>query len=120
MELTVRVCWLLLAAVHLLPALVGFSPGLGAKLYGLTATGDLAVVLTHRGLLFLAVLLACLGAAVDPASRRLASVVVTVSVVGFLVTWARGATRGGPLKRVALVDLLALPPLGIAVFAAWS
>ena len=55
MELITKLAWALLALIHLSPAAVFFLPDLTKKLYGIDANGDLGVLITHRGALFLAI-----------------------------------------------------------------
>ncbi|WP_102126805.1 hypothetical protein [Deinococcus planocerae] len=120
MEPPVKVAWALLALVHLSPAAVLLRPGLVRALYGVDANGSLGVLVTHRGALFLGVLAACLLAVFDPGARRAASLVVLISVVGFLAVYVRAGLPAGPLRTVALVDAVALVPLALVVLAAWG
>ena len=46
--------WLLVALIHTPPALAAFSPRLRARMYRVEETPTLAVILAHRGVLFLA------------------------------------------------------------------
>lgn len=120
MELTIRVAWGALALIHASPAAVLFAPGLIRSLYGVDGRGDLGVLLTHRGGLFLAVVAVCLLALVDPGARRAASLVTAVSVVSFLAVYALAGLPAGPLQVVAWADLLALAPLALVASAAWA
>lgn len=117
-KLTV-IAWCLLGLVHVPPAVVVAWPELVRQLYGETAEGVLHLLLVHRGALFLAVVLACIHAAFNPASRRVASLVVGTSVVSFLLLYARAGMPGGPLETVALIDALALAPLAWVLIDAW-
>lgn len=119
MELSIKGAWLSLAAVHALPAAAAVVPGLVTRLYGVDADGPVAVLLVHRGALFLAVLAAALFAAIDPGARRACSVVVGISVVGFLAVYAHAGMPPGALRTIALVDAAALLPLAHATAAAW-
>jgi hypothetical protein len=119
MEVATRIAWLLLALAHVAPAVVLFRPGLVEGLYGASPTGDSGVLLVHRGALFLGVVVAALVAAVDPGARRLASLVVGISMIGFLVVYLRAGAPAGPLRRVAIVDAAALLPLAWVAFEAW-
>ena len=118
MEIIVKAAWLMLAAVHAAPAAAAFSPALLSRLYGLAPDGTLAVLLTHRGAMFLAVVAAALLAAFDPASRRAAAVVVAISLTGFLLAYGRAGFPDGALRSIALVDVAALVPLAIVLFDA--
>jgi hypothetical protein len=119
MELVTKVSWALLALIHASPAAVLFAPKLLRDLYGIEADGALGVLLVHRGALFLAIIAACVFALFDASSRRAASVVVTISVVGFLVVYARAGLPPGALRTIAIVDVVALLPLGWVLLAAW-
>lgn len=119
MEIVTRIAWILLAFVHAAPALVAFRPSLAARLYGAAGSGDLALLMTHRGVLFLAVVLACLYAAWEPTARPTAALVAGISVVGFLIHYALAGLPVGPLRTVALVDAFALIPLACVLLTAW-
>lgn len=112
------ICWAVLGLIHLLPALAFFRPAMLTQLYGATPGGDVFVLLHHRAALFLAVLIVCAWAALDPAVRRLASIAVAVSMVSFLLLWTRA---GSPptLRTIALADLAGLPFLAVAAWLAW-
>jgi hypothetical protein len=62
--------WGLLALAHLSPAAVAILPSLVERLYGVSPTGDLGVLIAHRGALFLAIFAACVLAVFDPPARR--------------------------------------------------
>jgi hypothetical protein len=119
MELTTKLAWALLALIHASPAAVLFKPTVVQRLYGVEPQGTLGVLLTHRGALFLAIVVACLFGVLDPGARRAASAVVAISVVGFLAVYALGGTPAGPLRTVAVVDAVALLPLLWVVVMAW-
>jgi hypothetical protein len=115
----VALAWLALVLVHVMPAAAAFSPRLRQRMYGVAEDGNLAVILTHRGVLFLAVAAACAYAAFDPASRQLAAIVAGISVLGFLLIYV---ASGSPkrLRSIALIDLIAVAPLLWAVADAWA
>lgn len=120
MEIVTKAAWALLALVHASPAAVLFAPDLVRRLYGVEAQGNLGVLLTHRGALFLAILIACLFAVLDPAVRRALGVLVAVSVIGFLIVYARAGFPAGALRTIAIVDGVALVPLAFVLWAAWG
>ena len=112
------ICWFILAAIHALPALAFFRPSSLTTLYGIEPDNPLFLLMQHRAALFLAVFAACLWAAFVPEGRRLATVVVGISIISFLVLyWQAGAPA--PLKRIAVVDLAELPVLALAGFYAF-
>ncbi|MEO1015862.1 MAG: hypothetical protein AAFX08_11810 [Pseudomonadota bacterium] len=119
MEILVRICWFALALVHVAPAAVVFSPGLVERLYGASPDGETGVLLVHRGALFLTVVAAAVFAAFDPPSRRLASLVAAISMIGFLIIYARAGTPIGPLRTIAMTDAVALIPLAFVGWRAW-
>ncbi len=119
MEAIAKAAWFALALVHVMPAVVLFAPAMTERLYGVQPTGDVGILIVHRGALFLAIVLAALFAMIDPAARRVASFVVTVSVVGFLVVYARAGMPGGALRTVAIADVAALAPLAFVTWLAW-
>ena len=120
METLVRISWALLALLHLMPALVLAKPGLVQSLYGAEPSGDVGVLLVHRGALFLAVLLAALYALFSPDARRLASLVVAISMVGFLLVYLRAGMPAGELRKIAVADAVGLLPLAIVMWGAWA
>lgn len=115
----VALTWLALVLVHIMPAAAAFSPRLRQRMYGVAEDGNLAVILAHRGVLFLAVAVACAYAAVNPAARQLASMVAGISVLGFLGIYAAAGMPRLP-RSIALVDLVAVPPLAWAAVDAWA
>lgn len=119
MERFTKTCWFALAMIHAAPAAAAFSPAWLERLYGIDPAGDLGVLLAHRGALFLGVALLCVYAAFAPTARRAASLMTGVSVVGFLILYARAGLAPGSLRAIAIGDLVALPPLIWAGLQAW-
>jgi hypothetical protein len=113
------VSWCLLALVHAPPAAVVAWPELVEQLYGEKIGGTLQLLLVHRGILFLAVVMACIHAAFISSARRVTSLVVGTSVVGFLLLYARAGMPAGPLETIALFDAIAMVPLALVVIDAW-
>jgi hypothetical protein len=89
MEFAVKFAWSVVALIHLPPAAVVAAPRLIPSLYGVAPDGALGLLLVHRGVLFLAIVAACIFAALDPAARRVVSVVASISVVGFLAIYVQ-------------------------------
>jgi hypothetical protein len=119
MENATKLAWGLLMLAHLAPASVAFAPSLAARLYGVDPAGDLGIMITHRGALFLAISAACALAVIDAPARRALGVVVAISVIGFLVLYVRAGAPPGPLRKIAIVDAAALLPLAFVIAAAW-
>lgn len=117
--MAVNICWFSLAVLHVVPAAVLFSPQLLARLYAIDPAGDLALLLRHRGALFLGVAAACAWALVDPGSRRLASALVASSMVSFLGLYVAAGQPSGALETVARLDLAGLVPLLVVLQGAW-
>ena len=111
-----RIPWLLLALVHLLPALALFQPAMMTRMYRVSSTDPVFLLVQHRATLFLAVFVAAIWAAFDPGARRLACVVIAISMIGFVALWLDGG-QPQALRTIALVDLAALPVLA---WAAWT
>jgi hypothetical protein len=111
------ILWLILAAIHAMPALAFFRPATLTSLYRLQPDNPLFLLMHHRAGLFVGVFAACVFAAFVPEGRRLAVLVVGISMVSFLALyWHAGSPPA--LKRIALVDLAGLPVLaGVAWFA---
>lgn len=118
MDRLVLAGWLMLALIHASPAAAFFMPGLIEQLYAVPAQGDIGMLLHHRAALFLAVLAACLTAALHAPSRRLATIVVAISMLTFLWLYLRG---GSPqrLRAIFLADLVGLAPLALVAWDTW-
>jgi hypothetical protein len=111
-----KIAWLVLAAIHATPALALFRPAMIGKLYRVPSDNPLFLLLQHRAALFLAIFLLAVWAAFDPASRRVASVGVGVSMISFLILyWSAGSPPA--LKTIAMADLVGIPFLA---FVAWK
>lgn len=113
------IAWLILALVHLMPALAFFIPSLLTKLYRLEPGNALFLLMHHRAALFLVIFVICVWSALDAAPRRLASVAVAISMVSFLVLyWLQGTPA--PLRQIAIVDLIGLPALVYVIWKAFG
>ena len=111
-----KTAWLILAAVHALPALALFRPAMIGKLYGVASDNPLFLILHHRAALFLVIFLLSVWAAFDPVSRRMASVGVGVSMISFLILyWFAGSPSA--FRTIATADLVAIPFL---LFVTWK
>lgn len=115
----VTFAWLALVLVHAAPAFATFSPQMRMRMYGVDDGGPLGLILSHRGVLFLAVASVCVLAAFNAEARLAAALVTSISVIGFLVGYVLG---GAPkrLRTIAVVDAVALIPLAIILFDVWS
>ena len=113
-----RILWALLALLHAVPAFAAVRPSLIASLYGVDRGGDTYALLQHRAALFGVVLVVSLWAMIDPATRRLASVAVALSMLSFLaIYWHAGAPSS--LRSIAIADIAGLPVLLAAAWLAW-
>ena len=114
----IKLCWAVLALIHVIPALALFKPALLTTLYGAQTGFLMSMLLHHRAALFVGVFIACIYAIFQPGSRQLAAVMVAVSMVSFLVLFVLG---GNPdkLRPVAMVDLIGIPFLAIAAWNAF-
>jgi len=120
MQTLTRSAWLLLAGVHIPPAMAAPFPGLMAQLYGVAPAGDVALMLSHRAMLFLAIVLACLWGAFAPAARRPLSLIVAISILGFLWLYLSAGAPEGALRTIAIADGIALAPLVVVLIQAWT
>lgn len=111
------ILWLILAAIHAMPALAFFRPATLTSLYRLQPDNPLFLLMHHRAGLFVAVFAACVWAAFISEGRKLAVVVVGISMVSFLALyWQAGSPPA--LRKIAQVDLAGLPVLaGVAWLA---
>jgi len=114
-----RIAWGLLALLHVTPALALVNPAFITRLYGVDRGDTAFVLLQHRAALFLAVVAICTWAMIDPASRRLASVAVAISMLSFVALfWLGGAPDA--LRSIAIADLVGLPILAFVVWRAFA
>ena len=110
-----RVAWLLLALLHLSPAMALVRPAIIETLYGVGRDTPAFPLVRHRAAMFVALVAICLWAMADPGVRRLASVACAMSMLSFLLLYRMaGAPRA--LRTVAMADLLFVP---ILAFASW-
>ena len=114
-----RICWLVLALLHLSPFAALFLPSLITRLYGVVAEDPNFALLHHRAALFGVVFIVALWAAFDADTRRLATVVVSLSMISFLLIYL---AQGQPpaLRTIALADLAGLPVLAYASWKAFA
>ncbi|WP_374612967.1 hypothetical protein [Sphingorhabdus sp.] len=114
-----KLCFAVLALIHIVPASMLFRPQAIGRLYRIDASGPLLSLLQHRAALLAIVVLACIWAMIDPASRRLAVAVIATSMLSFLaIYWHAGSPPA--LKTIALADLAGLPFLAIAGWIAFA
>lgn len=112
------ILWSILAIIHALPALAFFRPASLTSLYGIAPDNPIFLLMQHRAALFLAVFAACIWAAIVPEGRRLAVMVVAISMMSFLALyWMAGSPA--PLRRIALVDLAGSPVLAAVAWLAF-
>jgi hypothetical protein len=109
--------FLALAVVHLLPIAPIFAPEALTRLYGVSpADTALLVLLRHRAVLLALVGLLCLWAAAAETVRPAALAAAALNLASFLAFMALYGNPAGPLRTVALVDLIALAPLAVAAW----
>ena len=110
------ISWLVLAAIHAMPALAFFRPATLTTMYRIDSANPLFLLMQHRAALFVAVFLMCLWAAFDEGPRRAATMVVAISMLSFLgLYFLNGSPKA--LKTIATIDLIGLPFLA---FVAWK
>lgn len=114
-----RIAWGLLALLQLAPALALANPALITRLYGVGREDAAFLLLQHRAALFLAVVIICLWAMFDPASRRLACAAVAISMLSFLLLYGLG-DQPAALRSIAIMDLVGAPMLAFAAWRAFS
>lgn len=102
--------WCILGLIHLPPFAAFFMPSLITRLYGVAGDDVNFALLQHRAALFGLVVIACVWAAVDPSSRKLAFILTAVSMISFLVIYA---IHGQPisLRTIAIADVIGFPLL---------
>ncbi len=117
MERFTTAAWLTLMLIHLPPAAVFFFPSLTTTLYRISADTTEGILLVHRGALFLCIASAALWAAFDPWARFGCSILVSISLVGFLLVYLRAGTPAGALRTIAVVDAFGLVPLAFVLLS---
>lgn len=118
MEVLIKVCWGLLGAIHLTPSLVLFRPSLIETLYGVDPAGTIGVLLVHRAGMFLTVVILAMVAIWYPGTRRIAALVTAISMISFLLVYARSGMPPGQLRTIAWSDVGGLLPLAFVCLAA--
>ncbi len=103
-----RIAWLVLAAIHLLPALALVRPAMLEQLYGIDRDSALFPIVWHRAALFMIVMLIAVWAAIRPDVRPVAIFAVGTSMISFLLIYI---ASGSPamLRTIAIADLVGLP-----------
>lgn len=115
----VQLCFGFLALIHLLPAVAALAPKQISKLYGVNADDrTLITLLQHRAVLLGAVGAAFAAGAMMPHSQAALFAVLLggASMVTFLVIAALQRQLSGPLRRIVIVDLAGLVPLGFLLW----
>lgn len=110
-----QICFGFLALIHLLPAVAAVAPKQITKLYGVNAEDrTLITLLQHRAVLLGAVGFAFAAAAAMPQSPAALFAVLLggASMVSFLVIAALQRQLSGPLRKIVIVDVVGLAPLG--------
>ena len=111
---------LVLAAIHLTPAVGLAGAAALQRLYGVAVVEpNLLLLMQHRALLFGLLGLLLVGAAFVPAWRLPALIGASLSLLGYLALVALASPVNAELQRVAWVDVVALLPLAVAWFG-WS
>jgi hypothetical protein len=114
------IAFIALAIVHLLPIAPMFAPEALTRLYGVSpADSTLLVLLRHRAVLLAIVGILCLWASVSETTRPAALAAATLNIASFLAFYALYASPG-PLRIIALVDLVAIAPLAIAAWGTFA
>ena len=113
--------FVIVGIVHLLPIAPVFSPDALTRLYGVAPhDAALLVLLRHRAVLLAIVGVLCLWAAASESARPAALVAASLNIASFLLFYALYANPPGPLRLVAIVDLIALLPLAIAAWGTFA
>ena len=117
-SLPVFLAFAVVGVIHLLPVAPTVFPASLTRLYGIAPGDDaLLVLLRHRAVLLALIGLLCLWAAWSAPVRPTAVLAAAVNIAAFLGFYALYGNPSGPLRTIALFDLIAIPPLA---FAAWK
>ncbi len=119
MERLTRISWGILALIHVIPAGVFFFPSIVTHIYGDVLNEDIGILLIHRGALFFSVLVSAIFALFDVHVRKVCSVIVSISILGYLYVYVSHGMPFGELRKIAIVDLSAIIPLAFVTYMAW-
>ncbi|GAB5488549.1 MAG: hypothetical protein Pars2KO_21190 [Parasphingorhabdus sp.] len=111
-----RVCWIVLALIHLSPFTAFFLPAIISRLYAVTEVDPNFAILHHRAAMFGVIFIACIWATFDPNVRKLAVVIAALSMLSFIAIYV-GYGQPATLTTIAIVDAIGLPFL---VYAGWK
>ncbi|MEO1044488.1 MAG: hypothetical protein AAFX04_03505 [Pseudomonadota bacterium] len=114
-----RICWGVLALIHLAPFAALFAPSMIERLYAVAPGSGAFPLLHHRAALFGCVVIACAWATFDPSVRQLAAVVTALSVLSFLAIYAMNGMSPS-LRTIAVADMTGLPFLAYAAWRAFA
>ncbi len=114
-----RICWVVLALIHLSPFAAFFAPAMISRLYTVAADDPNFAILHHRAALFGVVFVTCIWASFDPNVRKLAVLAVALSMLSFLFIYI---VYGQPtaLQTIAVIDTIGLPFLAYAGWKAFT
>ncbi len=115
----VRLVFLAIGVIHLLPATGVVGQRVLERAYGVALTSpDLVVLMQHRALMFALLGVASAVAACQPALRVPVGIAALASMLGFVLI--AGATpHGAAIQRVVWVDAALLPLLLVAMALVW-
>lgn len=114
-----RICWAVLALIHTSPFAAFFAPKLLERLYGVGPHDPAFALLHHRAALFGCVLIACVWAIWGEDVRKLATVIVALSMGAFLFIYFANGSHVA-LRTIAIADLVGLPFLAFAGWRAFT
>lgn len=114
-----RICWILLAIIHLSPFTALFFPNMIARLYSVPVADPNFAMFHHRAALFGAIVIACLWSIFDPNVRKLSVAITALSMISFLMIFL---AYGQPdsLRTIAIVDTIGLPLLAYVGWRAFA
>lgn len=113
----VAICFCILAAIHVLPAVAALAPSQLSSLYGVAPDDTvLTTLLQHRAILLGLVGAAFAAAAFLPSLRWAALIGGGISMVSFILIALFNRELAGPLRKITLVDAAGLPVAAILIF----
>ena len=116
MKLVPGLFWVL-ALVHMVPMIAAIMPSQITKLYGIVPDDKTQIVLLqHRALLLGLVGAACGLAAHNESIRWPVLIGAVISMTSFIAFCLVHDQMGGALRKIALVDLVALPVAAILFY----
>lgn len=113
--------FLILALIHLLPALSVFAPSKIASLYAVSPSDKaMLTLLQHRALFFAILCAGFVWAAFYPQYRGPVLIAGVISMAGFLIIAGQHGELAGGLRKIVVADIIGLAVAVLAAALMWK